>query len=51
MKKINTNGDLIWEKSFSDLVGSSVTETYDEGFIFTGWDLFLIKTDSQGNVE
>jgi hypothetical protein len=63
--RMNAAGDTLWTKCYpggqsgwSDIVGLSVQETSDHGFIACGtqWDstgnghVFLIKTDSLGNV-
>ena len=59
--KTDVNGDLLWQKTFgganSDR-GFSIAQTADNGFIITGrktgynsdWDVYLIKTDSNGNL-
>ena len=59
--KSDENGNILWEKSFGDNGndnGRSLLETPDGGFILfgsvytftgTGWDMSLIKTDSDGN--
>ncbi len=58
--KINSNGNLIWEKTFGGTkgdVGKSVSQTSDGGFIITGYtyssgagsaDLILLKTNHNG---
>ena len=58
--KTNDQGGTAWEKSNLEIgneIVVSVEQTMDEGFIFTGYktsnfnsDLWLIKTDSEGNV-
>lgn len=66
--KIDLNGNIIWKKSFG---GSkidyllSLTETYDKGFVFTGWsysedikgcknngdlDAYIVKADKSGDL-
>ncbi|PKP31427.1 MAG: hypothetical protein CVT99_08765 [Bacteroidetes bacterium HGW-Bacteroidetes-16] len=58
--KTDSNGDVLWTKTYGGSnreVGFSVQQTFDEGFVITGWsdsfsnsyDVFLIKTDSDGN--
>ena len=59
--KTDDNGNKIWDKTFGgdELDGGySVIETSDQGFVITGltsisgpytWDIFLMKTDSDGN--
>lgn len=60
--KFSNYGDSIWVKYFDLLVsynyrGSWIEETHDKGFIITGsgsgvnGDAYLVKTDSNGNVE
>ena len=61
--KTDSNGDQVWEKTFSGSVnggfgmgmGYSVEQTLDGGFIITGFHdggiFHLIKTDSEGNIE
>ena len=60
--KLDSNGDTIWTKTYggdSYDVGYSVQETSDGGYIIVGYtysfgagesDVYLIKTDSNGNV-
>lgn len=61
--KTDSNGDIIWNKTFggtNDDRGYSLQQTNDQGFIITGYtyslgsinnDVYLIKTDSAGNLE
>jgi hypothetical protein len=60
--KINKNGIIQWDKTFGstkDDLGKSVQQTFDGGYIITGWteskandyDLYLIKTDNLGNSQ
>ena len=61
LMKTNANGDSIWTRTFdgSDVAyGYSVIQTFDEGYIITGWarpygpgsaNVYLIKTDSLGD--
>lgn len=61
--KTDVNGIKEWDKTFGgsgEEVGFSVTQTNDNGYILTGytssyavggWDVWLIKTDDNGNLE
>ncbi len=62
--KVNMNGDLIWSKMYSGFVedwGRFAIKTTDQGFLIAGdtrsyglggsQDIYIIKTDSIGNVE
>ena len=61
--KVDSTGLVEWEKTFGGAGsddGQSVRQTYDNGFIITGTtnsigngytDIYLIKTDSLGNLE
>jgi len=69
LAKYKDNGELSWEKSYTQKAGSgqtiisyasSVTSTSDGGFLITGGtyiagvndtDLYLIKTDKDGNIQ
>lgn len=61
--KIDYNGNVMWDKTFGTVnndVGCSVCQSSDNGYIITGrintvwqdivFDIYLIKTDSRGNV-
>ena len=62
--KTDGNGDSLWSKTYGNPLGSdfgySVQQTTDGGYIITGlytdpslyllWDIYLIKTDDNGNV-
>jgi len=60
--KLDNDGDIVWEKRYdysNDDYGYSIDETVDNGFIICGYikkngeksQLFLMKTDSEGNLE
>src|SRR6185369_9335737 len=61
--KTDTNGSLQWQKYFgglSDDMGRSVRQTSDGGYLIVGQtasigsggtDVYLIKTDSNGDVQ
>ena len=60
--KVDINGNLIWEKSIGGTgyeFGLSIENTFDGGYIIGGstsslgagdFDIYLLKTDSEGNV-
>ena len=63
MVKTDSQGDSLWTKTFGGNEqdeGSSVQQTSDGGFVITGYtddllvnggeDLFVIKTDGNGNI-
>jgi hypothetical protein len=60
--KVNINGDSLWTKTFGgagDDYANSVCQTSDGGYIITGsglfgsggGDIYLIKTDTVGNIQ
>jgi hypothetical protein len=61
--KIDANGDAQWAKTYggtNDDWASSVQQTSDGGYIVSGftksfsvgsWDVFLMKTDANGNIQ
>jgi hypothetical protein len=61
--KTDSDGNALWEKTYGGLMddeGFSVCETFDDGFIITGYfrnesndfkEICLIKTDSDGNSQ
>ncbi len=58
--KINSSGDTLWSKSFSNVFCYSVTQTIDSGFLMVGssWDTsygdyspIIIKTNSYGDMK
>lgn len=62
MVRTTANGDTLWTKTFGtplEEIGFSVAQTNDGGFIMTGFtitterfsDIYLVKTDSNGNLE
>ncbi len=64
LAKVDTSGSILWEKTFGSPggdIGHSVQETSDHGFIIAGagsggtynggFDVYLIKTDKDGNLQ
>ncbi len=64
LAKVDTSGSIVWEKNFGSPggdTGHSVQETSDHGFIIAGagsggtynggFDVYLIKTDANGNLQ
>jgi len=60
--KVNARGDLEWGRAFGEALdenGHAVIQTADGGYMVVGrketsqndWDVYLIKTDPQGNLE
>jgi hypothetical protein len=60
--KTNEIGNLLWQKKFGNIYkneGYCVKQTLDGGYIITGsteyytseWDVYLIKTDSNGDLQ
>jgi hypothetical protein len=59
--KTNSQGETLWTKTYGDTafnVSSSVQQTFDGGYIITGWsnvispgtyNVYLIKTDANGD--
>lgn len=60
--RTNSNGEMIWAKTYlgggSSPIGYSVQQTADGGFVLLGsttgfgaglWDMYLVKTDQNGN--
>ncbi len=62
LTKVNSNGDTLWTKSFggsSNELGYAIQQTTDNGFVIAGetegfgfvnFDMYLVKTDSLGNI-
>ena len=54
LKKVDSNGNEVWEQNYGDVVGTSLKETTDNGFIFTGQNIddevFITKTDNFGDI-
>lgn len=54
--KVDSLGNLMWQKTFGgngDELGRGIQKTTDGGYIIVGyrdWEVYLIKTDSEGNV-
>jgi|AntAceMinimDraft_16_1070373.scaffolds.fasta_scaffold07990_4 hypothetical protein len=61
LMKLNADGDELWMKTYGGIAddwGGTVQKTIDSGFIITGytesygaggWDVYLIKTDANGD--
>ena len=61
LMKLNADGDKLWTKTYGGVAddwGGMVQKTIDNGFIITGytksygaggWDVYLIKTDANGD--
>ncbi len=54
LKKVDNNGNEVWEQNYGNGESFSMKETTDNGFIFTGQNgnnnVFLTKTDNFGNI-
>jgi len=59
--KISAAGDILWERTFGTTAADharAVAETSDGGFVLAGYtkinghlDLYVVRTDSNGNIE
>ncbi|MFC1860188.1 PKD domain-containing protein [Chloroflexota bacterium] len=52
--KVDTSGNIEWEKTFSGMEAFSLQLTTDNGYIVTGSSsscVYLLKTDDSGNME
>ncbi len=55
--KVDSDGDMTWNKTFKSVVAKSVQQTHDDGYVIAGAvakrndaDTYLEKTDSSGNI-
>jgi len=59
LMKTDANGDILWTRTFTEGQANCVQQTNDKGYVLvgdkyistlTGYDVYVIKTDSLGNV-
>ncbi len=48
--KVDTDGNLMWNKIYQDAIAYSVVKSSDEGYALTGGST-LLKTDKNGNLQ